>query len=49
MFNLGYIAKKEINKHNLNWPEFSDNPYTILIVRGSGFGKTNGLLHQMNH
>ena len=34
--------KKE---HNLNWPYISDHPYRILIIGGSGTGKTNALLN----
>ena len=26
-----------------------DHPYTILIVEGSGFGKSNALLNLINH
>ena len=28
-------------KHNKNWPYIPDHPYRILIIRGSGCGKTN--------
>ena len=31
-------------KHNLNWPYIPDQPYRILILCGSGSGKTNTLL-----
>ena len=34
----------EIN-HNPNWPCNPDNPYRILIIGGSGSGKTNVLLN----
>ena len=27
--------------HNLNWPYIPDHPYRILIIGGSGSGKTN--------
>ena len=33
----------EIN-HNLNWHYIPDYPYRILIIGGSGSGKTNVLL-----
>ena len=36
-------------KHNANWPELPDNLYRILIIRGSGYGKTNALLNLINH
>ena len=32
-------------EHNKNWPYISDNPYRILIIGGSGCGKTNVLLN----
>ena len=31
--------------HNRNWPYIPDHPYKILIIGGSGSGKTNGLLN----
>ena len=47
--NFDYITKKNMKKHNLNWPEIPDHLYKILIVGGSGFGKTNTLLNLINH
>ena len=38
----------EIN-HNLNWPYFRDHYYRILIIGGSGSGKTNALLNLVKH
>ena len=34
--------------NNKNWPYISDNPYRILIIGGSGSGKTNALLNLIN-
>ena len=31
--------------HNKNWPYIPDHPYRILIIGGSGSGKTNLLLN----
>ena len=31
--------------HNKNWPYIPDHPYRILIIGGSGSGKTNVLLN----
>ena len=36
-------------KHNSKWPYIPDNPYRILIVGGSGSGKTNALLNLINN
>ena len=36
-------------KHNANLPELPDHLYRILIIRGSGYGKTNALLNLINH
>ena len=30
---------------NKNWPYIPDHPYRILIIGGSGLGKTNVLLN----
>ena len=39
--------KTERNKtqHDKNWPYIPDHPYRILIIGGSGSGKTNVLLN----
>ena len=39
-----YYESVEIN-HNTNWPYLPDYPYRILIIGGSGSGKTNVLLN----
>ena len=49
MINFDYIIKKDIKEHNPNWPEIPDHPYRILIVGGSGSGKTNLLFNLLNH
>ena len=33
----------ELRSHNLKWPDISDHPYRILIIGGSGSGKTKEL------
>ena len=40
---------EDIKKYNPNWPEMFDKLYRILIVGGSGSGKTNALLNLINH
>ena len=38
-----------ILEHNLKWRYIPDHPYRILIVGGSGSGKTNALLNLINN
>ena len=48
MFNFDCISKENIKEHNTKWPEISDHPYRVLIIGGSGSGKTNALLNLIN-
>ena len=48
MINLGSIINKNNEKLNEKWPYIPDNPYRILIIGGSGSGKTNALLNLIN-
>ena len=43
-----YTNENKIN-HNPNWPYIPDHPYRILIIGGSGSGKTNTLLNLINN
>ena len=43
-----YTIENGIN-HNPNWPYITDHPYRILIIGGSGSGKTNTLLNLINN
>ena len=45
MINLDKIINDNNKKHNEKWPYISDYPYRILIIGGSGWGKTNTLLN----
>ena len=45
MINFDDYTKENKIKHNLNQPYIPDHPYRILIIGGSGFGKTNVLLN----
>ena len=45
MINLDSIANENNKKHNEKWPYIPDYPYRILIIGGSGSGKTNTLLN----
>ena len=49
MSNFDYIRKEYIRVHNPKWPDIPDHPYGILIIGGSGHGKTNALLNLINH
>ena len=49
MFNFDYITKEDMKEHNRKWPEFPDHPYRILIIGGSGSGKTNALLNLIDN
>ena len=42
-------VNENIKEHNPNWPQISDHPYRILIIGGSGSGKTNSLFNLINH
>ena len=43
MINFDYIVNESKTKHK-NWPYIPDHPYRILIIGGSGSGKTSVLL-----
>ena len=43
-----YDQSVKIN-HNSHWPYIPDHPYRILIIGGSGSGKTNVLLNLIRH
>ena len=48
MINLDSITNENDKKHNEEWPYIPDHLYRILIIRGSGSGKTNALLNLIN-
>ena len=39
------IMLMKIKPNNKNWPYIPDHPYRILIIGGSGSGKTNEVLN----
>ena len=41
----GIAFNENKTEHNKNWPYIPDHPYRILIIEGSGSGKTNLLLN----
>ena len=48
MINLDNIINDNNNNHNEKWPYIPDHSYRILIISGSGSGKTNTLLNLIN-
>ena len=49
MINFDDYANENKTEHNKNWPYIPDHPYRILIIGGSGSGKTNALLNLINN
>ena len=49
MINFDDYTNENIIEHNLKWPYIPDHPYRILIIVGSGSGKTNALLNLINN
>ena len=45
MINFDDFASENITEHNRNWTHIPHHPYRILIIDGSGCGKTNVLLN----
>ena len=45
MINFDNYVSENRTEHNRNWPYIPDKPYRILIIGGSGSGKTNVLLN----
>ena len=48
MFNLDDITNENNKEHNKKWSFIPDHPYRILIIGGSGSGKTNALINLIN-
>ena len=48
MINFDDVTKENIKEYNPNWPQILDHPYKILIIGGSGSGKTNSLFNLIN-
>ena len=45
MINSVSTINENNKEHNEKWPFIPDHPYRILIIGGSGSGKTNALLN----
>ena len=49
MINFDDATKENIKEHNLNWPQIPDHQDVILIIGGSGSGRTNSLFNLVSH
>ena len=44
------VTKESMKEHNPNWLQIHDHPYRIIIIiEGSGSGKTNWLFNLISH
>ena len=48
MINSDDVTRKH-KELNPNWPQIPAHPHRILIIGGSGSGKTNALLNLISH
>ena len=49
MLNFDYYTNENKTEHNSKWPYIPVHPYKILIIGGSGSGKTNALLNLIDN
>ena len=49
MMNFGDYKNENKTQYNENWPHMLNHPYRILIIGGSGSGKTKALLNLTNN
>ena len=49
MINFDDYTNENKTEDNPNWPYIPDHLYRILIIGGSGSGKTNALLNLISH
>ena len=45
MINCDDYVNENKTKHNKNWPYIPDHSYRMLMIGGSGWGKTSVLLN----
>ena len=48
MISFDDATKENIKEYNQNWPQIPDHLQRILIIGGSGSGKTNSLFSLIN-
>ena len=46
--NFDSVTKENIKENNPSWPKIPDHPYIILMIGGSGSGKTNSWFNLIN-
>lgn len=49
MINFNDITREKKTRHHLIWPYVPDHQCRIVIIRGSGLGKSNALLNLTNY
>ena len=49
MIHFGDFTNENKTEHNPKWQKIPYHPYRVLIVGGSGSGKTNALLNLINN
>ena len=49
MINFDEYTKENKIEHNSKWPYIPNHLYRILIISGSGSGKTNALFNLINN
>ena len=49
MIDFDSCTNENKTEHNLKQPYIPDHPHRILIIGGSGSGKTNALLNLINN
>ena len=49
MINFDDYGNENKTEHNLKWPYIPDHPQRILIIGGSGSGRTNALSNLINN
>ena len=49
MINFENYTNEKKTEHNRKCPYIPDHPYRILIIGGSGQGKTNAVLNLINN
>ena len=48
MINIDFYVNENKTEYSKNWPHTPDHPYRILVIGGSGSGKTNALINLIN-